>query len=247
MVTLEISEFESHTSDENYALSSWDTDRANEWLKNNYISPTERTSLNNIHQHFKTARALICIEETELALLLLAKIRRLAYLHNRTLDVIEAEILIAIAYNMNKNIEQALGVMTSALINAQSYGCTILFENEARGIYSILNELSFNITRYGDTSGIDTDFLRNLCVLTGKKLSKNFIYNLYEKKSSMKLTNKQISAGQMLAKGYSYREIAENMGVTHSTAKSYLRELYNKLGVFNVSEALNKLYELNVL
>ena len=51
----------------------------------------------------------------------------------------------------------------------------------------------------------------------------------------------------MLAKGYSYNDIANIMGVTNSTVKSYVRSLYNKLGVFNLTEALDKLHETNIL
>ena len=247
MTVLDISKFESLITDENYALSSWDISRAEQWLKNNNVSPMERISLNNTLKYFKTVRALLCINEPELSLLLLTKIRHQAYMHNRTLDIIEAEILTAMAYNMSKNMQQALEVMTSAVRSAQSYGFTALFVIEAREIYSILNELSFQITRSGDAAGIDTDFLSRLCVLTGKKLSRSYIYNYYKQQSSIKLTDKQISAAKMLANGCSYREIAHKMGVTHSTAKSYLQELYNKLGAFNLSEALNKLYELNIL
>ena len=58
----------------------------------------------------------------------------------------------------------------------------------------------------------------------------------------VKLTGKQAMAAELLAKGHSYQEIADAMCVKHSTAKSYLRELYNKLGVFHVEEALDKLY-----
>jgi len=247
VTVLDISKFEPLITDENYALSSWDINRAEEWLKNNYVSPMERISLNNTLKYFKTVRALLCTNEPELSLLLLAKIQHQACIHYRILDIIEAEILTSIAYNMSKNMKQALEVMTSAVINAQSYGFTALFVIEAREIYSILNELSFQITRSGDAAGIDTDFLSRLCVLTGKKLSRSYIHNYYKQQSSIKLTDKQISAAKMLAKGCSYKEIAQNMGVTLSTVKSYLQELYNKLGAFNSTEALEKLFELDIL
>ena len=54
-------------------------------------------------------------------------------------------------------------------------------------------------------------------------------------------------AAEMLAKGYSYSSIAEALCVKHSTAKSYMRELYNKLGVFNIDEALDRLYEMRFI
>ena len=64
---------------------------------------------------------------------------------------------------------------------------------------------------------------------------------------ALKLTEKQVLMAGLLAQGYRYLDIAAAMGIKYSTAKSYVRELYNKLGVFNAEEALSRLYDMNVL
>ena len=217
------------------------------WLAKNYTNPIKRILLDDIYTCLTTARALLLKGEPEQALLLLAKLRRLAVLYNRPLDIIETDILRVIAYNMNKNSKKALEAMSSALIIAQKYGFTTIFINEARDIYTTLNDLAFHITRSGETHGIDSVFLSHICNKTSKKLSKNFIHNLYNKQPSVKLTAKQVRLAEMLNKGYSYQEISKSLGVTHATAKSYLRELYNKLGAFNADEALDELYKLGIL
>jgi len=45
---------------------------------------------------------------------------------------------------------------------------------------------------------------------------------------------------EYLAKGLMYKEIAEQLGVTHETVKKHLKNIYQKLHVQNKIEALNK-------
>jgi len=224
-----------------------DTLAAEKWLAENNTNPLKRILLYDTYTYFTTVRALLLCDEPEQALLLLVKLRRQSELNKRPLDIIETDILRVIAYNMHKNFKKALEAMTSALISAQKYGFTTLFINEAREIYTTLNDLSFHITRSGETHGIDLDFLSFILSKASKKLSKNFIRTLYNKQPAVKLTSKQAAVAEMLNKGYSYQEIAQTIGVTHATAKSYLRELYNKLGAFNANEALDELYKLGIL
>lgn len=45
---------------------------------------------------------------------------------------------------------------------------------------------------------------------------------------------------ELLSKGLLYKEIAEQLGVTHETVKKHLKNIYQKLHVQNKVEALNK-------
>ena len=45
---------------------------------------------------------------------------------------------------------------------------------------------------------------------------------------------------ELLAKGLLYKEIAEQLNVTHETIKKHLKNIYQKLHVQNKIEALNK-------
>jgi DNA-binding CsgD family transcriptional regulator len=48
---------------------------------------------------------------------------------------------------------------------------------------------------------------------------------------------------QLLAEGYPYKEIADRLGLSIETVRTYIRAIYNKLQVHSRTEALNKLYE----
>ena len=56
------------------------------------------------------------------------------------------------------------------------------------------------------------------------------------------LTPKEIQILKLLAKGYFYKEIAEEQGVSVNTVKEHIRHIYEKLHVQNRSEAINKMF-----
>jgi DNA-binding NarL/FixJ family response regulator len=57
------------------------------------------------------------------------------------------------------------------------------------------------------------------------------------------LTKREHDLVQLLAEGYRYKEIADKLGLSIETVRTYIRAVYNKLQVHSRTEALNKLYE----
>jgi RNA polymerase sigma factor (sigma-70 family) len=57
------------------------------------------------------------------------------------------------------------------------------------------------------------------------------------------LTPRENELVQLLAEGYPYKEIADRLGLSIETVRTYIRAIYNKLQVHSRTEALNKLYE----
>lgn len=54
------------------------------------------------------------------------------------------------------------------------------------------------------------------------------------------LSQREKEVLELLSKGLLYKEIAEQLGVTHETIKKHLKNIYQKLHVQNKIEALNK-------
>ena len=48
-----------------------------------------------------------------------------------------------------------------------------------------------------------------------------------------------------LSKGYSYKEIADQLFISIETVRTYLRKIYDKLQVHSKVEALNKVFPQN--
>ncbi|MCL2031238.1 MAG: LuxR C-terminal-related transcriptional regulator, partial [Oscillospiraceae bacterium] len=220
---------------------------AREWVRQHGAPLFERAAFYDGYIHFTTARALLCVNEPEQALLLLAKLRKQARQYGRPLDAVETDLLSAIAHNRCRHAALALDAMASALRGARAHGYTELFLAEAADIYELINEMSFRMAQSGSAGDADGGFLNRLCARAGKKLGRSGVIQIYRTQPPVKLTGRQAMAAGLLAKGYSYQEIADALSIKHSTAKSYLRELYNKLGVFNIEGALDKLYEMRIL
>ena len=54
------------------------------------------------------------------------------------------------------------------------------------------------------------------------------------------LTNREQEVLSLLSKGLLYKEIANQLSITHSTVKKHIRNIYEKLHVQNKVEAINK-------
>lgn len=54
------------------------------------------------------------------------------------------------------------------------------------------------------------------------------------------LSSREREVLELLSKGLLYKEIAEQLGITHETVKKHLKNIYQKLHVQNKIEALNK-------
>lgn len=58
------------------------------------------------------------------------------------------------------------------------------------------------------------------------------------------LSTREKEVLELLSKGLLYKEIAEELGITHETVKKHLKNIYQKLHVQNKIEALNKFRHL---
>ena len=57
------------------------------------------------------------------------------------------------------------------------------------------------------------------------------------------LTKREREVLDHLAGGYRYKEIADRMGLSLDTVRSYIRDIYTKLQVQSRTDALNKVFE----
>jgi DNA-binding NarL/FixJ family response regulator len=64
-----------------------------------------------------------------------------------------------------------------------------------------------------------------------------------DKKLLESFTSREQDILNALAKGFSYKEIAEDLLISIETVRTYLRNIYEKLQVHSKVEALNKLYQ----
>ena len=86
---------------------------------------------------------------------------------------------------------------------------------------------------YNGGSPMNAEIAKKLVTRFQKQVAVNNDYNL---------TPKEKQVLEMMAKGYLYKEIANELNNTVNTIKQHIRNIYEKLHVQNKAEAINKVY-----
>jgi DNA-binding NarL/FixJ family response regulator len=63
-----------------------------------------------------------------------------------------------------------------------------------------------------------------------------------QSKDMEKLTNRDREMLDLLAKGYHYKEIADQLSISFETVRTHIHNIYEKLHVQSRTEALNKVF-----
>jgi len=186
--------------------------------------------------YLTTARALIVHNKASTVIPFLNKLLIFNNEYNRTLDIIEILIYLAITYRKQKLTKEAEEALVEALEIAQEYGFTQMFINESIELAAELGRLSHRLFQPYLKERLVASFVKGIYI-TAKRFSRkeeNIV------KTRPRLSKRQSELIKLLAMGCSYQEIAEESGVKMSTVKTYLRAAYHKLGAVNRQEAVEK-------
>jgi LuxR family maltose regulon positive regulatory protein len=231
-------------------LTNGDIDAAKEWLKDYDVNVYDSIMFFNLYQHFTTARAYIVIGNYANATLFLKKLLELSERYRRTLDIIEAHILLAIVYWKKGGHGQtiALNYLDQAIDYAHEHGYIQVFANEGAELVNMLlkihkRSLQKNY-RGGEIPGVFVNTLY-LAAVAETKRSKGLTGGRTPK--NLEFTEKQKTVMRLMCEGYGRKEIAEKMGIDKSGIKSHARLIYKKLDVSNGVEAVLKIKELGLL
>ena len=63
----------------------------------------------------------------------------------------------------------------------------------------------------------------------------------------MSLTSRETDVLQLLAKGYTYAEVSDALGVSANTVASHVKKIYRKLQVHSAGAAVWRAVELQIL
>jgi len=230
-------------------LYNSDTNAAKDWLKYNADPIGNNLQFYKQYQHFTTARAYIVMGDCNHAILLLKKILSLSEQYRRPLDIIEANILLAIAYLKNGRSRHAaaLEYLEQAVALAYKYRYTQLFTNEGADIVSMLHKLQKRAVQAENSQGIPADFIKTLYIsaVTASKISKGLTGGKTSENPTF--TEKQKTVMVLMCKGFSRKEIAEKMSLKPYGVKSHIELIYKKLDVFSSIDAITKINEMGLL
>ncbi len=221
-------------------MENGELEAGREWLNSYSVPLMGSLPLYKMYQHFTTLRALIATGSNALGVMFGEKILQLARDFHRPSDSIESSILLSVA---NWNIgdrERSLQYLEEALEEGCKYGYITLFTEEREWLRPIVEAY---------LKGAKQD---------GRELSRysmKIIVSIIERSTGeecsplpeVSLTDREILTLKLISHNLSYRMIAQELGVSHSTAKYHVLKLYRSLGVSSGPEALVKAKQMGYI
>lgn len=232
-----------------YRLDLGDRDAAKNWIDMAGMDVDGQIDFFRLCGHFTTARAYMALGDFNHAIILLEKILDLCVALKRPVDIIETEILLAISFwkKHRCNRKKASFYLEEAVKSAQNLGYEQVFINDGADLKNILSVLK-NWTMRSDYDGeISSTFVRKLYIGATEQADCGNSLTGSRNSSKIKLTPKQKSVATLMCQGYSYRKIAEELGIQFSTVRSHIELIYRKLDVSGMDEAILKIQKLNLL
>jgi LuxR family maltose regulon positive regulatory protein len=190
------------------------------------------------------ARVLLAEEKQDEALALLDKLLYHAELVKRMGNLIEILILQATAWQAQNRLDQAVAFLEKALALAEEEGFIQVFLEEGPAMEILLSE------------AVKRDVARNhamkMKLLTAFK-GEGTPSAQVPKRGAPEipivepLSEREIEVLQLIADGYSNREIGQKLFITVGTVKRHITNIYGKLGVHSRTQAIAQAREFDIL
>lgn len=222
-------------------MDGGDIDAGREWLRSYSIPLMGKLPLYKMYQHFTTLRALIATGSSGLAVMFGDKVLQLGRDFRRPSDVVESSILLSVAnWNLGDR-EKSLYHLGEALVEAEGYLYYTMFLEHG----DLLRPVVESYLRISKQTGIELSPFAMTVAVTVMERSIGKEENVSPE--PVTLTDKEVLTLRLLSQNLSYKRIAQELDVSHSTAKYHVLKLYRSLGVTCGSEALVKARQMGYI
>jgi len=224
-----------------------DMGAARDWIETHKQISEEPTVL-SIYISLTSCRAFVTVGEYSAAIVLLRKILKIANAFNRTQDIIEIQIMLAIAcWKMKRKFQnEALEHLEAACLTAYPYSYVQMFISDSAEISGMLFKLQKRVEQREDRDNKKhLGFIKMLYLKTNDGSDTEKVRDKADK--PMKFTDKQKIVMHMICEGKTQREIAEALGIKETTLRYHRESLYSKLKVTNMQDAVKRINALQLL
>ncbi|MCL1845274.1 MAG: LuxR C-terminal-related transcriptional regulator [Defluviitaleaceae bacterium] len=214
-----------------------------DWLN---AKTTDSLFLWEIYVAVTTCRAFIFIKKYDSAILLLKRVLEMATQFIRPSDIIEARILLSIAYWKKKRglQKKALEQLDAAVSLAYKYDFVQMFIYNGAELADMLYKLLKQIEQRKDKHYIS--FVKILHMKTRSYLMRETTDEDFCNINPIDFTDRQSSITNLLCQGKTYKEIAEFLGIKQSSVASHIKLIYKKLDVKTAADAVAKVNAMNL-
>ena len=221
-----------------------DIESAERWLD---VHATITPTFWGLYVALTTCRAFMVMEQYDSAIILLGKVLEIVRTFNRTHDIIDVQIMLAISCWKRKRSFQnkALDHLDDACLNAYPYGYIQMFVNVSAEISGMLYKLKKRVEQREDNHKKYLPFIKMLYLQTNDSPDVSIKKDKPEK--IVKFTDKQKAIMSLICQGKKQKEITETLHIKQSTLRSHLDSIYNRLEVTNIIDAVRKTNSLKLL
>lgn len=167
----------------------------------------------DIYVNFTICRAFIAVGKYNDAIILLKKLLKMVIVLNRPLDILESQILMAIACWKKKRgfQREALAHLENAVLTAEPYNYVQMFVNDGTVLAVMLYKLQKSVEQRKDDDKKQIEFIKKLYALTRNAANAEVISGQAE--VALKFTDKQKAVMQLLCQGKNQKTIGEILGI----------------------------------
>jgi LuxR family transcriptional regulator, maltose regulon positive regulatory protein len=215
---------------------------ANAWARARGLSPHDDLTYLREFEHVTLARVLLAQSTLDPsdgsardAFALLGRLLRAAEDGQRTGNVIEILVLLALAHQVRGDMPAALAALGRALALGEPEGYVRVFLDEGPPMAALLQDAA--------NRGIAPDYVRRL--LTASVRPEDYAGN--QEALIEPLSDRELDVLRLLGTDLAGPEIARELVVSLSTVRSHTKSIYAKLGVNNRRAAVTRAEELDLL
>ena len=231
-------------------LAQGDVGAASQWAKAAGLSPEDDPDYPREPAYLLLARVLLAQDRPGPALTLLQRLLATAASQGRTGNVIEIQVLRALALATRGDHAGALGALAEAVTLACGQGYVRVFADEGAPMRALLTRLSTaRKDQRAPARDIDPDYLAGLLRACGRAGAAPPSSRAAAALPGMAepLTDREVEVLRLLAAGRSNQRIAHELVVALDTVKKHVTHILGKLGAANRTEAVARARQLGLI
>ncbi|HEX3639968.1 MAG TPA: LuxR C-terminal-related transcriptional regulator, partial [Ktedonobacteraceae bacterium] len=211
-------------------LACGELGRATRWAEQLEIEERHGTPFAREREEVARVRILLAKDQPALALQRLQSVLERATMGKRWGHVIEIRLLQALAHQMCHEEAQALSALSEAIRLAEPEGYIRSFVEEGVLMEALLYRLRKRNSKYGPTPYLDT----LLAAFQQRGMTRARIEERVQVQALPEpLSERELQVLQLLARGASNQEIAQELVIVVDTVKRHVSHIFSKLGVSN--------------
>ncbi len=225
-------------------LACGELDRATHWAEELDLGKRHGTPFAREREEVACARILLAKKQPSLALQRLEPVLERAIAGKRWGHVIEIRLLQALAHQMCHEVSLALDALSEVVRLAEPEGYIRSFVDEGAPMEALLYRLRKRNRKSGPTPYLDTLLaaFQQESMARAQAGEPTKIQLLPEP-----LSERELQVLQLLARGASNQEIAQQLVIVVDTVKRHVSNIFSKLGVQNRIQAVRQAQELGLL